>query len=239
MKTMQKLIGSMLALGLILLASIAQSVTVDNFEEGAFSLSTPVGRNFDEATQSGLSPMNVLSGERFVLLDFIGVTSNPGASSSTLVLTAGDDAASFSASSELGKRLEVIYSFAAPINLSAMGVAFSIEFESLSDPTGASSFLVGVESNGGFNESNVEVSGLTPGTLTVPFSSLVGNADLANADSIFFQLRTPDGALASVSATIDDFQIVPEPAAIALQLTSLGVLSWLARRRSRSLVGPR
>lgn len=221
---------------LLLAASSAQAVTLDNFEEGAFSLSTLPGVTFDEVTQSGLSPLNVLSGERILLLDFIGSTSNPGASSSELVLTGGDDAASFTANSELGKRLEVIYLFASPVDLTAMGAAFSIELESLVDSAGAFSFLVGVESNGGFGESNVEVSALTPGTITVPFSALVGVADLSQADSIFFQLRTTDGALGSVSATIDNFQIVPvpEPGTGLLQLTAMLVVAGLSRRRVRS-----
>ena len=229
-------VASLLAgFALLLTAGQSTAVNVDNFEEGSFSFSGPPG---GVATQSGLSTANVLAGERITNLDTIFVA-DPGPATAELVLTGGDDAVAFSAESglgTLGTRLEFVYLFPSPIDISMMGSALSIDLKSLVDSANAFSILVGVETFQA--EATVEVSGLTPGTITVPFNTLVASvgstpADLTQVTGIYFQLRTTNGAIGSVSATVDDFQIVSassvpslSPIAIALLGTLMGLASY-------------
>ena len=73
--------------------SALATLTFDNFEEGACSLTANSGSGFVFDSQGGLSTANVLAGARSVQLQS-GGSIVPGTSATVeLVLTAGDDAA--------------------------------------------------------------------------------------------------------------------------------------------------
>jgi hypothetical protein len=103
----------------IFVATASRAVTLDNFEEGAYSL-TVFGWGSGVDVQAGLSTDNVINGSRAAF-----VHAGAGAmATASLVLTAGDDAVEFATTEALAEEsgFGFQYQLSSPIDLAAGGM---------------------------------------------------------------------------------------------------------------------
>jgi hypothetical protein len=210
----------------------ASSLTIDTFEEGAFSLQT--SGPLAEDTQTGLSTSNVLSGRRRVSLEG-DEASQP--SEVSLTLTGGDDGAAFfrpSGGAEgAGMSVSFMYEFDTPIDLTGGGslnrlvIAYSDATPALPDAPQLEIYLndePGFIGDIGFGFERIEGTG----EHTVPFPAGI---DFTQVAWIMLKFETYSDS-ASSSVTVSHFAAVPEPATSLL--VASGVLGLAAGRRMRA-----
>ena len=149
---MRRFILVLVLLSGMFVATASWAVTLDNFEEGAFSLTTAY---IEGDEQTGLSTDNVISGTRAVVA-FAGASALATAS---LVLTAGDDAAEFSATEALAEDSGVLFQYvlSSPIDLAAGGMDRVRVTYTVLD--GAPDVQVRVTGGGGTSEISASLSG--------------------------------------------------------------------------------
>jgi len=207
---------------LLALSTTASALTIDNFEEGPFSVSDLVGET--SGTQGGLSTLNVISGQRTVVVQSEGLV----ATTADLVLSLGDDAGDFSGdpgAAVSGLRLE--YLFGSPFDLTQGGTLDRFEVEitaAFGTPELRFNIIDGASL---FATPAAPITGA--GTLTFLFSDFF----LAGGPPAILDLTQVD-ELRVVGQVYGDFSVsniaaVPEPSmALLLSMGLLG-LAWPRR----------
>lgn len=218
--------------GMGLVPGAAGALTVDNFEEGDFSLSAPIPPpSSDFVVQTGLSSSNVAGGERdvSVLTRDIG---NPVASFATANLStgAGDDAVVLMSDGDT--ILRVFYNLpTGPVDLTGGGLLDRFVVQ-VTSAVGSAVLVVFVSDTSSTSEqfSNQLLSG--PGLIELPFSQFTGSTDFTAVDRISFDLVLESGGAYSMWS----ISTLPEPSA-ALQLAAgaamLSSLGWMRGPKRR------
>lgn len=217
------LLVSVLSVGLV---GSAAALTIDSFEEGAFSLSTTTSVT---DTQSGLSTSNVLSGQRQVDL-----TAGGGdAVAADLTLTAGDDGVGFSDPGNGGGNasIEVRYDFISPVDLTSAGSndRFAITFV---DVVAGTLMDFHISATDGINTSGSGITFLDGGgTFEFLFSDFATPPlDFTQIGEILVTVQAGIGPPAK-SFTLTNFSAIPEPSSVLLLASGLAGLA-LRRRRA-------
>jgi hypothetical protein len=217
------------ALSLVIAANSASALTIDNFEEGPFSVSDLLSGE-TSITQSGLSTLNVISGQRTVVVQSSGSI----ATTATLALTAGDDAADLAGDPNppgaiSGFRIE--YAFEAPYDLTQGGSLdrLVVDVSAASGTPELRFNLFNGESI--FATPSALVSG--PGAITIPFSDffqVVGPPAVLDFTQVN-EIRLIGQVYGSLS--VANIAVVPGPStALLLGSSMLGLAARVRRRRA-------
>lgn len=224
------------ALVLVLTVSSASALTIDNFEEGPFSVSDLLNGE-SSSTQGGLSPLNVISGRRTV----VAQSSGSIATTAELALSPGDDAANLAGDPSppgaliSGFRFE--YRFDSPFDLT-QGGSLDRFLVDITAASGTPEFRFNVLSADGsviFVTPPVSIGGV--GAIAVPFGDFfqaVGPPtvlDLSRIDEI----RMIGQVYGSFS--VSSIAAVPGPATGLLLGTGFLALLARVRRRAASATG--
>lgn len=226
----------LIPLALCLAHDASAQVVLDDFEDGAFSLTSNPNDFLVFDTLFNLNTANVLSGVREHRIFSFEIPH--GGATLDLASTPGDDAVQFTATQPTAQGLDLVYDFSPALDLAALGSSFSIDIDALVDPAGDVTLLVFV-GDAVMNEAVVIFASPTVGTTLLPFSSLMPTGpqapDLSAISFITFSLETTTTfGLNDISATLDDFMVVPEPSSTLLAGTALLVIVGIRRHRRRA-----
>jgi hypothetical protein len=213
----------LIPLSLAVAASPASALTIDNFEEGPFSVSA---LDHAEDIQTGLSTLNVISGQRFV-----GVGGNTEtATTAHLALTGGDDAAILTGNASEFPSVDFAYEFDSPFDLTQGGSLdrFLVDLVQSSHMT----FRFSVTNRAlSFTFSTPLIGPLPniPQVVTIPYSAFtIGSGaplDLTQVDALVIRCLFSDVSISNIAA-------VTEPStALLLGCGLLGLAGW---RRARA-----
>jgi hypothetical protein len=207
--------------------SAGATLTIDNFEEGAFSLQTD--GPLVEDIQVGLSITNVLSGQRRVQLGDVDDPPAPPPSSVSLSLTSGDDAAEFFYPLSEGMTVNFIYEFDTPVDLTASGLLdrFVVTYTEAT-PSAPADTTHGIRLTSGVDELGLGggyILGAGEYTFLLP---TVGGIDFTQIDKIELEITT--GSIAPFTAAISHFAVIPEPSTATLLAVGLAGIAAGRRR---------
>jgi hypothetical protein len=214
-----------------LLAPAAPALTIDNFEEGGFTVTDPgpilTPPTFGE--QSGLSPSNVVGGVRLVRSQGEG---SPGSATAALTTTGGDDGVSLSATIE--GNFALIYDgvaggtsngTAGTLNLD-LSTSSAIEVSiSTPIPTGADMRLTMWDATG---SRTTAFRPVVNGVNTIALTGGLLLLDLTDIKAIQIALQEVGPA---TGLTIYDISAVPVPEPTTAVLLSLGLAGIAVARR--------
>jgi len=205
--------------------AVRAGVTIDNFEEGPFSIKGP--SPFSAWTSEGLNPANTLRGERESNVQPAGVD---GPVSASLTLTDADDGVAVTMTDPAApNRLLLTYGWRIPLDYNVVATGLDYALVRLDEAPVGGTLGFSLRTYGPNREiyqGTAERPITGPGDYVIPLLPFAGaGVSRSDVDMIQIELRDVMGAY-----RVSDVSFVPEPWATSL----LAVASVALRRRGRS-----
>lgn len=231
--TRMKFLAAALAVGLMLPAMANAAILIDDFSSiGGLGLPTGLFDGTINATPevlnngaTGLSPYTNRDAS-------VNLVAGSGAQ---LFVAAGRF--EFNPTSDGVGTAILTYNGVGAQDLTAMGAdSFNLVFVTHDDNMGTEPLPVTVTVSDGTNSSTFTTNFLGIGTLTIPYSSLVGTANLTAITEITFTFAPPDIAHDFSIDFLGTAATVPEPSSfVLLSLGGFGLILWTRRKRASEL----